>query len=500
MGGAFQGGCPLSRWNIRYRAATAGKNAREHWMKEEEKRMKPWEAYLKDHGKRHLEELCEFLRIPSISSLPESADDVRKAGDWTADRLKSAGLERVRVLETGGHPVVYGEWLHAPGKPTALIYGHFDVQPVDPLDLWTDPPFEPTIRDGRVYARGASDDKGNAFAPILAVEAMLKSEGALPVNVKFLIEGQEEIGSPQLPDAIAANKELLACDLVLSADGGQWEEDQPALILGLRGLCALQIDVKGARGDVHSGTYGGTFLNPIHALARIIDSMRGPDGKIAVAGFYDGVQTISEAERARMADIPYSDSDFENEIGVISLAGEPGYTTYERSWVRPALDVNGIWGGFQGGGVKTVIPAEAHAKISCRLTPDQIPEKIVERITEHVIKHTPPGVTATVQPTNSKADPYYIPLDHPGNEAARIVFKKLYGKEPYYTRMGGSIPICAILYKILDAHTVNFGFGLKDDNIHAPDEFFRLNNFDLSKKAYCMLLDQLGRQYEPVSR
>ncbi len=456
--------------------------------------MKSWEAYLKDHEKQHLEELCEFLSIPSISSLPENADDVRRAGDWVADRLKSAGLEQVRVLETGGHPVVYGEWLHAPDKPTILIYGHFDVQPVDPLDLWTDPPFEPAVRDGRVYARGASDDKGNMFAPILAVEAMLKSEGALPVNVKFLLEGQEEIGSPQLADVIAARKELLACDLVLSADGGQWQEDQPALVLGLRGLCALQIDVRGARGDVHSGTYGGTFLNPIHALARIIDSMRGPDGKIAIDGFYDDVCAISDAERARIADIPYSDADFEDELGVAGLAGEPGYSTYERAWVRPSLDVNGIWGGFQGDGVKTVIPAEAHAKISCRLTPDQPPGKIVELITDHVRKHTPPGVTTTVQPTNSKADSYYIPHDHPGNEAARTVFKKLYGKEPYYTRMGGSIPICAILHKILDSHAVSFGFGLNDDCIHAPNEFFRLSCFDLSKRGYCMLLDQLSRQ------
>ncbi|MCP4689138.1 MAG: dipeptidase [Desulfobacterales bacterium] len=456
--------------------------------------MKPWEVYLKDHEEQHLNEMIEFLRIPSISSLPEHADDVRRAGDWTADRLKSAGLEGVRVLETGGHPVVYGQWLHAPDKPTVMIYGHFDVQPVDPVHLWTDPPFEPVVRDDRVYARGASDDKGNVFAPILAVEAMLKSEGALPVNVKFLVEGQEEIGSPQLPDFIVANKELLACDLVLSADGGQWEEDQPALILGLRGLCGLQIDVRGARADVHSGTYGGTFQNPIHALARIIDSMRDADGKISVAGFYDDVRAISEEERTRIAKIPYDESDFKDELGVNALVGEPGYSTYERAWVRPTLDVNGIWGGFQGEGVKTVIAAEAHAKITCRLTPDQPPGKIVALITEHVKKHTPPGVEVAVHPVDSHADPYAIPHDHPGNQAVRTVFKELYGKEPFYARMGGSVPICTILHKTLGAYTVSFGFGLKDDNIHAPDEFFRLSGFDLGKRGYCMLLDQLARQ------
>ncbi len=455
--------------------------------------MLSWEMYLKDHRSQYLEELLEFLRIPSISSLSEHTDDVRCAGEWVAARLEAAGIERVRILPTAGHPVVYGEWLHTLGKPTIMIYGHFDTQPVDPLALWAQPPFEPVIRENRVYARGASDDKGNMLIPILAAEAMLKSQGGLPVNLKFFFEGQEEIGSPQLPELIASYRDLLACDLVLSADGGQWEEDQPALQIGLRGLCALQLDVQGAEHDVHSGTYGGTFQNPIHALVQLIESMRGPEGMVLVEGFYDEVRSLSDTERAQIAEIPYDESEYMTELGVTDLFGEPGYSTYERAWARPTLEVNGIWGGFQDEGIKTVIPSKAHAKISCRLVPDQHPGRIVELITTHVEKHTPPGVKATVLPIASKAEPYLIPYDHPGNQAARAVHKALFGKEPYYARMGGSIPVCSLILTLLGAYTVNFAFGLKDENIHAPNEFFRLTSFERGQKAYGMILEQLSR-------
>jgi acetylornithine deacetylase/succinyl-diaminopimelate desuccinylase-like protein len=456
--------------------------------------MPAWKEYFEDNGSRYLEELCDFLRIPSISSLPEHADDVRHAADWVADRLKVAGIEAVQVLPTGGHPVVYGQWLHASGGPTILIYGHFDTQPVDPLGLWSHPPFEPVIKDDRIYARGASDDKGNMLAPILAVEAMLKTQGKLPVNLKFFFEGQEEIGSPDLPDFISAQRDLLACDLILSADGGQWEKDQPALVIGRRGLCALQIDMKSAAGDVHSGTYGGTFLNPIHALAHLIDSMRSPDGRIIVEGFYDDVQALSAAERKQIAQIPYDENVYMRELGLKQLGGEPGYSTYERAWIRPTLDVNGIWGGFQGQGIKTVIPSEAHAKITCRLVPDQKPDKIVELIAAHVEKHLPAGTAAAVKKLAGTADPYVIPFDHPGNQTARATLKELYGKEPYITRMGGTIPVSGIFLKYLNAHMVNFAFGLKDENIHAPDEFYRISSFKRSLAAYCMILERLGSQ------
>ena len=454
--------------------------------------MASWKEFLEDNGSRYLDELCEFLRIPSISSLPEHADDVRRAADWVADRLEVAGIEAVQVLPTDGHPVVYGQWLNASDGPTVLIYGHFDTQPVDPVELWSQPPFEPVIKDGRIFARGASDDKGNLLAPILAVEALLKTQGKLPVNVKFFFEGQEEIGSPQLPDFISSHRDLLACDLILSADGGQWEEDQPALVVGRRGICALQLDLKSAAGDVHSGSYGGTFLNPIHALANLIDSMRSPDGRIMVDGFYDDVLAVSDAERDQLARIPYDENKYMRELGVKKLWGESGYSTYERAWIRPTLEVNGIWGGFLGEGIKTVIPSEAHAKITCRLVPDQEPDKIFELIVAHVEKQVSAATTAVVKKLAGSADPFLIPYDHPGNQAARATFCDLYGKEPYAVRMGGTIPVSGIFLKFLNAHMVNFAFSLNDENIHAPDEFFRISSFKRSLNAYCMILERLG--------
>jgi acetylornithine deacetylase/succinyl-diaminopimelate desuccinylase-like protein len=461
--------------------------------------MTAWKNYLAANQDRYLKELIEFLSIPSISSLKAHKADVAKAGEWVAARLQAAGIENVQVLPTGGHPVVYGDWMHAPDKPTVLIYGHFDTQPVDPLELWTQPPFEPALKDDRVYARGASDDKGNMLAPILAVEALLSSESRLPVNVKCFFEGQEEIGSPQLPEFISANRQLLACDLILSADGGQWDEDQPALMIGLRGLCNLQIDVRAARSDTHSGTFGGTIMNPIHALVRLIDTMHTPQGAIAVEGFYDAVRPLTGTEQEQIAEIPFDEADYKAELGVDELFGEPGYSTYERAWIRPTLEVNGIWGGFQGEGVKTVLPSSAHAKISCRLVPDQDPAQILKLLTTHIEKHTPPGVKVAPDLNPSTADPYLIPFDHPGNQAAAHVHKDLFGKEPYYARMGGSIPVCGIFLKELGAYTVNFAFGLKDENVHGPDEFFRLKSFSRAQLAYGMLLEQLSK-YERTRR
>jgi acetylornithine deacetylase/succinyl-diaminopimelate desuccinylase-like protein len=373
-----------------------------------------------------------------------------------------------------------------------MIYGHFDIQPVDPLELWEQPPFEPVIKEERVYARGASDNKGNMLAPILALEALLNSQEKLPVNVKCFFEGQEEIGSPQLTEFIPANRELLACDLIVSADGGQWDEDQPVLTLGLRGLCALQVDVQAARGDIHSGTFGGTIMNPIHALVRILDSMRSLQGKIAVEGFYDAVRPLSDIERAQIAQIPYDEAEYKAELGVDELFGEPGYSTYERAWTRPTLEVNGIWGGFQDEGLKTVLPGTAHAKISCRLVPDQDPQEIVDLISAHIHKHAPPGVALKIHPHHSIAYPYLIPYDHPGNQVALAVHRTLFGKEPFYARMGGTIPVLSIFLNELGAYTVNFAFGLKDENVHGPNEFFRLKSFSRAQLAYGMLLEQLG--------
>jgi acetylornithine deacetylase/succinyl-diaminopimelate desuccinylase-like protein len=455
--------------------------------------MTDWREYLEENTPGYLEELMEFLRIPSISSLPEHAADVKRAAEWVAGRLRTAGIEDVQLLPTGGHPVVYGQWLHAADKPTIMIYGHFDTQPVDPLELWSHPPFEPVVEDGRIYARGASDDKGNMLIPILAAEALLKTRASLPANVKFFFEGQEEIGSPQMPDFISERRDLLACDMVLSSDGGQWTEDQPALNVGRRGLCALQIDMQSAVHDVHSGTYGGTFQNPIHALAEILSSMRDSRGKILVDGFYDTVRDLSDDERAQIAEIPYDESEYRQVLGVDQLHGEAGYSTYERAWVRPTLEVNGIWGGFQGEGIKTVIPSQAHAKITCRLVPDQDPDQIVELIASHVTRYAPVGAKASVKKLAGSADPFVVPCDHPGNQAARSVLKELYGKEPYAARTGGTIPVCGLFLKHLGAHLVNFAFGLEDENLHAPDEFFRISSFKCGLKAYGMILEELGR-------
>lgn len=451
-----------------------------------------WETYLVEHQSQHQDELLQFLSIPSISSLPDHVADVRRAAQWVAARLTAAGLEGVQILETGGHPVVYGEWLHAAEKPTILIYGHFDTQPVDPLELWTHPPFAPTIIEDRVYARGASDDKGNMFTPILGVEALLKEEGALPVNVKFFFEGQEEIGSPQLPAFIEQHRDLLACDLVVSSDGGQYSEDHPSLMLSAKGLAGVQIDVRGAKGDLHSGMYGGAVPNPIHALTAILASMRSAEGKILVEGFYDAVVPLSEADRAAIAEIPFDAQEYQERIGISALVAEPGYTPQEHLMARPTLEVNGIWGGFQGEGVKTVLPAEAHAKITCRLVVNQDPASIVDLIARHVEKHTPPGVQATVRALPGTARPYLIPADHWGNQAAAAVLEELYGKEPYLLRIGGSIPVCELFLTHLGAYTVGFAFGLNDEQIHAPNEFFRLSSWRRGPVAYGKLLHRLA--------
>lgn len=454
--------------------------------------MNNWETYLNDNQDRFLEELKDFVRIPSISSLPEHTEDVRVAGEWVMARLAAAGLENIEMMPTEGHPVVYADWLHAPGKPTVLIYGHFDVQPVDPLDLWDSPPFEPEVRDGRLYGRGASDDKGNMLVPILALEALLKSDGTLPVNIKCLFEGQEEIGSPHLPPFIAANKEKFTCDIIVSSDGGQWSEERGGIWLSTKGLCSLQIDVRGPNQDLHSGVHGGTLANPIHALSQIIASMRSPDGKILVEGFYDTVVDLSAEDRAKLAELPYDEDQVKIGMDVPALFGEPGYTTYERAWVRPTLELNGIWGGFQGDGVKTVLPSEAHAKITCRLVADQEPDAIFDRIKAHVAKNTPPGVTVTVTGHASKAFPYQMASDHPANQVAHAVLEEIYGKPPFYIRTGGSVPIYRLLLDNLGIYPLTFAFGLDDENLHAPNEFYRLKSFVRGQRAYCLLLNRLS--------
>ncbi|MBV7507966.1 dipeptidase [Bacillus sp. sid0103] len=441
-------------------------------------------TYLSENREKHLSELKEFLAIPSISSLPEHKDDVQKAANWVASALQEIGMENVRVHATKGHPVVYGEWIKAEGKPTVLIYAHYDVQPVDPLHLWDSPPFEAEIRDEKLYARGASDDKGQAFMHFKALEAILETTGTLPINVKFLIEGEEEIGSPNLPLFVEENQELLSSDVIVISDTSMMERGKPTIVYGLRGLCGIQIDVKGPKGDLHSGLYGGTIQNPIHALVEIVNSFHNEKGQITVDGFYNKVAELTPAEKAAFESLGITDQSFIEQLGVPEMFGEEGFTTLERTWVRPTLEVNGIFGGFQGDGIKTVLPSEAHAKITCRLVPDQDPDEIVDLLQKHIQSHTPRGVTVNVS-LFDKGAPFVTPFDHPAIQAAGRAYEKVYKVPTSFTRGGGSIPIVATFDQILGTPVVLMGFGLPDENFHAPNEHFHLENFDKGMETIC---------------
>ncbi|WP_018130438.1 dipeptidase [Effusibacillus pohliae] len=450
------------------------------------------QQYLAAQRDRHLEEMKEWLSIPSISALSEHKEDVRRAAQWAAEALQKAGIENVRVMPTKGHPVVYGEWLKAEGKPTVLIYGHYDVQPVDPLALWKTPPFEPDIREGKIFARGASDDKGQTFMHIKALEAILHTTGSLPLNFKFCIEGEEEIGSPNLDEFVEQNKELLAADVLVISDTPLLDRGKPAICTGLRGLCGLQIDVKGANSDLHSGLYGGAVQNPIHALVQILDSMRNEDGQITIEGFYDRVVPVSEEEREQYRALGYDEQKLKDELGVPEFFGEKGYSLLERTWTRPTLEINGIYGGFQGEGIKTVLPSEAHAKITCRLVPDQDPDEIIALIRNHIERHTPPGVTVTTQ-LFDRGKPFATPIDHPVIQAAARAYESVYRAPVAFTRMGGSIPVVATFDSVLNVPIVLMGFGLPNENFHAPNEHFHLENFDKGLLTLCTYWFELER-------
>lgn len=452
-----------------------------------------WTSYLEQHQPRFVAELLEFVRIPSVSAKPENTADVRRAAEWVARRLGEAGMENIAVLATAGHPVVYGDWLHAGADaPTVLIYGHFDVQPAEPFDQWTTPPFEPAIRDGRVYGRGASDDKGGMLIPILTVEAMLRTSGRLPVNVKLFFEGEEESGSPSLSDFVAANSDRLSADMIFSADGLQWSPDQPQIVDALKGLVGFEIIVTGPRADQHSGLHGGGIANPAMALAQLLASMKSTDGKVTIDGFYDDVVPLSEEDRAAIALIPYDEAAYLAESGAPSTWGEPGYTTRERLWARPMLDVNGLTSGWQGAGSKTIVPARASAKVTCRLVANQRPEHVMQLIRDHIAAHCPPGVTVDVQERAGTAEPFLVPRGHNSSRIAAQVLEEVYGKPVYRTRLGGSIPVMTTLLRHLGVHSTMFGFIHDDENLHAPDEFFRLEAFAKGQIAYGRLLERLA--------
>lgn len=433
--------------------------------------------YFSENRENHLKELFDFLRIPSISSISEHKKDILQAANWLADALRKLNIENVSINKTEGHPVVYGEWLHAEGKPTVLFYGHYDVQPVDPLNLWESEPFQPEIRENKLFARGASDDKGQVFMHLKMLEALFATEGSLPVNVKFIYEGEEEIGSPHLPKFVEENKEKLVADFILISDTGLYGPGKPAICYGLRGLSGLQINVRGAKSDLHSGLYGGGVQNAIHALNEILASFRDEHGTIHVEGFYDKVRSLSEEERQAYRELNFDEEALKEEIGVNELFGEEGYSYLEQTWARPTLEVNGIFGGFSGEGIKTVLPAEAGAKITCRLVPDQDPEEIVALLRKHIEKHKPAGVEVSITEFD-KGAPYLTPFDHPLIQAAARSYEHVYQVPTAFIRGGGSIPIVATFDEILKLPVVLMGFGLNSENFHAPNEHFHLENFD----------------------
>jgi acetylornithine deacetylase/succinyl-diaminopimelate desuccinylase-like protein len=431
--------------------------------------------YIETHKDRMLDELMEVLRIPSVSADPKYKGDVEKTAQWMAEKLRASGADDVEVFPTDGHPIVFGQKLIDPSKPTVLVYGHYDVQPADPVELWTSPPFEPVIKDGKIYARGACDDKGQVYMHLKAFEAMM-ANNALPVNVKFIIEGEEEVGSEHLEGFIKANKDKLSCDVILISDTSIVANDVPSITTGLRGLCYMEVEVTGPNRDLHSGVYGGGVANPINTLCDMIASLIDEKGHITVEGFYDDVILVSDAERAEMAKTPFNLEAYKKDLGIDEVKGEEGYTTLERVSIRPTLDVNGIWGGYTGEGSKTVLPSKAHAKISMRLVPGQTAEKTAQLFAAHFNKIAPPYVKVKVT-NHHGGEPVVVPLDFPPMQAAMKAMEKSFGITPIPMREGGSIPIVALFESVLGAKSILMGFGLNSDAIHSPNEHYGLFNY-----------------------
>jgi len=433
-------------------------------------------SFIDSNRERYLAELKELLAIPSVSSQSERKPDMRRAAEWLRSHMARIGLRNVQILETEGHPVVYADWLGASGKPTILLYGHYDVQPEDPVEKWETPPFQATIRGENLYARGAADDKGQIFIHLKAIEAYLKDGGALPLNIKIIFEGEEEIGSEHLGPFVASHKELLKADVILISDSGMFAKGVPSVTYALRGLAYMEVEVTGPSGDLHSGSFGGSIHNPIQALSEMIASLHDRNGRITVKGMYDDVRPLTKAERAAFKRLPWNDRKYAKSLGLKQLYGEKGFTTLERLWARPTLECNGIWGGYTGEGAKTVLPAKAFAKISMRLVPDQSSAKIAKAFEKHLQSIAPKSVTVKVRYLHG-GEPAITPVDSPGVQAAVAALEKGFGKKPLYQREGGSIPIVVDFKKSLGIDSVLLGFGLPDENAHAPNEFINLDNF-----------------------
>jgi acetylornithine deacetylase/succinyl-diaminopimelate desuccinylase-like protein len=447
--------------------------------------------FLSKNDERIMQELFDFLRIPSVSAKSDHNADTKRAADWVKSSLDKIGVP-AKIYPTAGHPIVVGEWRNAPGAPTVLIYGHYDVQPPEPLELWTSPAFEPTIRGGNLYARGSVDDKGQLFLHIKALEAHLATRKKLPINVVVIAEGEEEVGSEHLAQFVQAQKKLLAADAVVISDSAMFAPGLPSILSSLRGLAYFEINVQGAKGDLHSGSYGGAVANPAMALARILATFHDAKGHIAIQGFYDKVREWPVRIREQMRSLPFDDKTLMEETGVDVLSGEEGFTTLERLWTRPTCEVNGLLSGYTGEGAKTVLPAKAMAKVSCRLVPDQDPADIEKLVKAHVAKVAPQGVRAEVR-TLHGGRPWRAELDGPIFEAAKVALRAAFGKEPVITGEGGSIPVVGDFERILGAPVLLVGFGLPGENAHAPDEWMSVDNFRRGAQAMAGLWDQYAR-------
>lgn len=430
---------------------------------------------IQENQENYLAELFDLLRIPSVSADSRHKEDVRRAAQFVLQKLEDAGVDHAELMETGGHPIVYGEKIVDPGKPTVLVYGHYDVQPPDPLALWNSPPFEPTVRDGKIYARGACDDKGQFYMHIKALEIMIRQQ-QVPCNIKFMIEGEEEVGSAHLGEFVKANKKKLHADVILISDTSLLSLDQPSITVGLRGLSYMEVQVTGPNRDLHSGVYGGAVANPANVLCQMIASLHDKDGRVNIPGFYDDVVELTPEERTQLNRAPFDLEAYKKELGIGDIRGEKGYTTIERTGIRPTLDVNGIWGGYTGEGAKTVLPSTASAKISMRLVPNQHPDKITALFTQHILSLAPPSVTVKVTPHHG-GEAAVTPTNSRAFRAAAKAFEEVWGKTPIPTRDGGSIPIVALFKKELGLDTVLMGFGLDSDALHSPNEHYGIRNF-----------------------
>jgi acetylornithine deacetylase/succinyl-diaminopimelate desuccinylase-like protein len=448
--------------------------------------------FINTHRDRYVEELKAYLAIPSISALPQHQADVKRCAQWTSEEMSRIGMQNVRLIETPGFPVVYGDWLGAQGAPTILFYGHYDVQPVDPIELWESPPFEATVRDGEIYARGAADDKGQVFMHFKAIEAHLKQNGRLPLNIKVILEGEEEVGSANLDDFVKAHQDDLKADVVVISDSPMFDRGIPSICYGLRGLVYFQIDLRGTKSDLHSGSFGGAVANPAFVLANVLAQMKDRGGRVKIPGFYDDVRPLRDEEREQWKRLPFNEKRYAKDLGAPRLFGESGYSTLERVWARPTFEVNGILSGFTGEGAKTVIPAVAMAKVSMRLVPNQDPDKIAKLFEDYVKKVAPRTVEVKVTRMHG-GKPWMTEFDNKYVQAAGRAIEKGFGQKPVFNREGGSIPVVATFQEILGLPSVLFGVGLPDENAHAPNEKLDLGNFHGGIIASAFLYDEIAK-------